>query len=80
LSAETQLHDPALRNTSRDLIPLIYETAMDNSLWPDLILGVYHEFEREQATVDGLTAEAEELQEHLMRGCPSSEFLEPMRA
>lgn len=55
------------------LVHLIYDTAMDNSLWPELIATIYQKFEgiSEQATQADVTA----LQTHFSRGLLLSERL-----
>lgn len=62
-----------------DLLHLIYDTALDNSLWPDMILRVYEEFERIETGRTNAPEAFHDLQSHFVRGLQISERLVQLR-
>jgi pimeloyl-ACP methyl ester carboxylesterase len=66
---------PTAAQSSQDLTHLIYGTALDNSLWPEMILRVYEEFERLDPDLLGASDDFRDLQMHFTRGLQISENL-----
>lgn len=58
---------------------MIYETALDNSLWPALVVRIYHEFERLDSAPESDKDELEELKTHFARGVQISERFMQMK-
>lgn len=52
----------------QDLVGLIYETALDNSLWPEMIAAVYHEMEVLTDDPQSNPADLAALQTHFTKG------------
>ena len=64
---------------SADLTHLIYDTALDNSLWPEMILRVYEEFERLENDRPSSGDDLRDLQNHFVRGLQISERLNDLQ-
>ncbi len=59
--------------STEDLIHLIYDTAIDNSLWPEMVLKVYDAFEKDSDDPHSAPAKLRDLQVHLAKGLQISE-------
>ncbi|MFQ6547713.1 hypothetical protein AADZ90_007125 [Aestuariibius sp. 2305UL40-4] len=57
---------------SAELIHLIYDTAIDNSLWPEMVLRIYDAFEEESET-EPASESLRDLQVHFAKGLQISE-------
>ncbi|WP_371687487.1 alpha/beta fold hydrolase [Thalassococcus sp. S3] len=59
--------------SAEEIIHLIYDTAIDNSLWPEMVLKVHDSFEQDEAESGAAPARLQDLQVHFAKGLQISE-------